>query len=103
MRPLSESQSEKVDRALTHHERYTRDSYFWASPSNASGRRWVGKRDSFSVQFRYEGRDYKYESAVHCSCRNVYYKGHFFVDGQRKDVRAFTNLLTRERLDHADH
>ena len=102
MRPLSESQSEKVDRALTHHERY-RNSYFWASPSNASGRRWVGKRDSFQVQFRHEGRDYKYESAVHCSSRNVYYKGHFFIDGERKDVRAFTNLLTKERLDHADH
>ena len=101
MRPLSESQSEKVDRALTHHERYG-NSYFWASPPYASDRRRMEKRDSFSVKFRHEGRDYEYESAVHCSCSNIYYKGHFFVDGERKNVRAFKNLLTKERHNHAD-
>ena len=46
--------------------------------------------------FKHQGVRYDYTTAVRCSAANVYYKGRFEVDGERKTVRVF-KLLAGQR------
>ena len=91
MRALSEGQRAKVEKALEQHVSFA-DSYFWSPPGNASSRRSMERKNNWSVGFRHEGVRYSYSSAVRCSVKNVYYKGHFQADGKRVTVRAFKAL-----------
>jgi len=90
---LSESQLCKVQSAIDHHERF-KNAYFWSPPANAAGRRSYESKNSFSVKFKHNGDVYEYDSSVSCSCKNVYYRGTFTVNGKRKTVRAFKNLVS---------
>jgi len=93
MRKLSESQRSKVDRALAQHERF-RSSYMWRSHNgNRQQRSRWSERETWSVAFWHEGIRYQYDSSVHCSARNVYYRGRFSVDGKKATVRALKNLI----------
>ena len=94
MRNLSQTQRAKVQKALGQHE-YFRHAYFWTPPTNASGRRWMEKKNSWGVGFRHEGVSYEYHSSVRCSAQNVYYKGRFTVDGERVTVRKFKALQNK--------
>jgi len=94
MRNLSQTQRDKVEKALSQHE-YFRHAYFWTPPVNASGRRWMEEKNSWGVGFRHEGVRYEYRSSVHCSARNVYYKGRFYADGERVTVRKFKALQNK--------
>jgi hypothetical protein len=80
-----------VEMALGHHETYSH-AYFFTPASNASSRRRSEIRNSFLIAIRFEGHLYEYESVVSESCKNVYYTGRFFVDGKKKNVRAFRKL-----------
>ena len=91
MRTLSKGQREKVERALTQH-RSLSTSWFWTPRGNRKQRdRWTDQ-NNWSVAFRHEGVRYKYRSEMRCSAKNIYYKGHFSVDGDRVTVRAFKAL-----------
>ncbi len=94
MRAISQSQRAKVTKAIEQHQSY-RNAWFWTPPSSASGRRSMEKRNNWSVEFRHEGVDYRYVSAVNCSIRNVYYNGFFRANGERVTVRRFKKLAAR--------
>ena len=91
MKKLSESQSDKIKKALDNHK-YYKNVYFWTSPSSAWSKRRQEKRDSFGIEFKHRGKKYRYESSVNCSCRNIYYQGRFSIDGVRTTVRPFNQL-----------
>ena len=89
---LSESQEAKVRKALLQHGKHKK-SYFWTPFGNAANRRDTESRNTWRVAFTNAGIDYAYESDVKLSAKNYYYKGRFFVDGEKRTVRAFENLL----------
>ena len=89
---LSPLQRAKVADAIAHHERFG-NSYFWTPPSNATSRRLMESRETFGIGFVASGTAYRFESTVSCSCKNVYYTGRFYVDGEKKTVRAFRALI----------
>jgi len=92
MRALSAGQRDKVEKALAQHESFS-NAYFWTSRGNRRQRdRWEDA-NTWSVEFRHEGVRYAYSSTLRCSAKNVYYRGHFEVDGDRKTVRAFKALV----------
>jgi len=89
---LSKSQEAKVRKALDQHDRH-KGAYFWTPFGNAAGRRETERKNTWSVSFKHAGHTYAYESDVRCSCKNYYYTGIFRVDGEKRTVRAFRNLL----------
>ena len=89
---LSASQKDKVERALKHHVRFGK-AFFWASPSGASQRRRMEKDNTWQVGFKRDGVRYSYRSEVSVSCANIYYRGYFCQDGEKKTARIFKNLL----------
>lgn len=89
-----ECKLETVQGCIEHHEKHAR-AYFWVSPSNASARRSEERRKSFTKHAFYDGDDYTFVSTVSCSCKNYYYTGEFFVNGEKKDLRLFKSLLKR--------
>ena len=91
MRNLSQTQRAKVEKALGQHE-YFRHAYFWTPPTNASGRRWMEKKNSWGVGFKHEGVRYEYVTQVRCSGKYVRYAGRFYADGERVTVRKFKAL-----------
>lgn len=90
---LSKSQLRKIHSAINHHESF-RNAYFWNPPANAAGRRSYERKNSFSVKFKHNGDVYEYTSSVSCSCKNVYYRGTFSVNGKTQTVRAFKKLVS---------
>ena len=91
MRNLSQTQRDKVEKALGQHE-YFSGSYFWSPPDNARGRKSMERKNTWGVGFRHEGVKYEYTSYVRCSGRNVYYVGRFYADDERVTVRKFKAL-----------
>ena len=92
MKP-SKSQREKIQRALSHHDRF-KSSFVWRGPfGNAAQRRHFESKNSFGVTFVMGGVRYAYTSDVQCSCANVYYWGAFEVNGEKKTRRAFAKLI----------
>ena len=89
---LSKSQREKVERALAQHAKH-KNCYFWTPPVSAGQRRYTEQQNNWSVEFKHDGKRYRYDSHVSCSARNYYYKGRFFVNGETRTVRAFRDLL----------
>jgi len=92
MRAVSKAQREKIERALEQHRSFG-NAYFMWPPSSASGRRSMERKNNWAVGFKHQGVRYAYFSTVRCSAKNVYYKGYFEVDGERKTVRAFNQLV----------
>ena len=91
MRTISKGQRVKVERALKQHRSFA-DAWFRTPPGNASGRRSMERKNNWAVGFVHEGVRYSYSSSVRCSVKNVYYRGHFEVDGERVTVRRFKKL-----------
>ena len=89
---LTPSQRNKIETALANHERF-RGVYHWRPEGSASGRRSLEKRGSMSASFKHAGHRYEYEGRVSCTCSHTEYSGAFSIDGERKDVRLFKNLL----------
>lgn len=92
MAKLTPSQRGKITTAIEHHEKF-RNAYSWSPPANAAGRRSYEQKNSFVVSFTHDGNSYCYTSDVSCSCRNVYYRGHFSVNGKVGNVSIFKKLL----------
>jgi len=91
MRAISKSQRFKVKRALAQHDTFG-NSYWWTPHGNREQRdRWTDE-NNWSVAFSHEGVRYSYTSQMRCSAQYVYYRGKFFVDGERVTVRAFRKL-----------
>lgn len=82
---------EKIDDAISFHEKF-KNAYFFEPPSSASSRRSYEKYNQRDIKFSYNGMNYPYSSRVTCSCKNVYYYGTFSVDNVTKDVRAFKKI-----------
>ena len=89
---LSKSQEAKVRKAIDQHEKH-KNSYFWKPFGNAANRRYTERKNNWSISFKHAGIDYSYQSDVTCSAKNYYYLGLFTVNGEKRDVRAFSKLL----------
>jgi len=89
---LSKSQQAKVQRALAQHAKH-KNCYFWTPPVSAGQRRYTEQQNNWSVEFKHDGKRYRYDSHVSCSARNYYYSGGFFVDNKKKTIRVFWALL----------
>lgn len=86
---FSESRLQAI---IDRHERL-RKSYFWSSPSTASARRQMERRESTTYCFKRNHKIYEIDQDVSCSCKHVYYRLLIYVDGKRKDVRVLKSLL----------
>ncbi len=89
---ITKSQSDKIKKSIAQHAKF-KNAYFWTPPSNASGRRAMEERESMEMSFTNECNKYEYRCEVECSCRNVYYSGAFYLNGEKKSVRLFKNLI----------
>lgn len=85
-------QSVRTD--IDHHSAFAK-SYPWEPPGHASNRRLMEDQESFLTKVKFNGLEYSYESSVNCSCRHVYYKGTFAVNGDKKNVTLWKDLRTR--------
>ena len=92
MTKLSQTQRDKVERALAQHK-YCKNAWFWSPPATGVGRKRTEDKHTWGVGFRHKGVDYKYTSQVRCSGKRVYYVGQFYADGKRVTIRTFKALL----------
>lgn len=76
--------------AVANHDRL-KNSYFWTPGSHASSRRSNESRNNFA----YENDRYgiSVENSYSESCKNVYYKGIFYVDGKKTTVTKIKNII----------
>jgi len=79
---------ERAEMAISHHKKMS-NCFFYSPPENASNRRYYEKRNSMIVEIGIA----QYVANVECSCRNIYYKGAFYFDGQKKNVRLFKTIV----------
>jgi len=90
---LSSQARKLIMSTLALHEKYKK-SYFWNSPSNASGRR--SMEDNFGGKdFILNTKDGKVEVYFdfNVTCSNVYYSMTVLLNGVKKDVRILKKLI----------
>ena len=51
--------------------------------------------NTLEVAFKLGGQRYAFSSDVRVSARNVYYRGYFTLNGERKTSRLFSDLLRK--------
>jgi len=77
---------------IDHHERF-KNSYFWAPPVNARGRRYYEEQNKREYADTY----FTLEQDVRCSCKNIYYSADFSVNGVQinaGDLKKFMHELS---------
>lgn len=74
--------------AIDLHEKM-RNSYFWNPPTHASSRRSYEKQNSFYYAM-YPGLVLNCDTT--CSCKNIYYKGYFELEGRKTTLTKIKNL-----------
>ena len=79
--------AEIVDR----HEKLS-GSYFWRPNGSASSRRWAEKKNNDKFETNLFGGIVA-ENDYRESCKNVYYRGHFVVDGKKTTVTKIKNII----------
>jgi hypothetical protein len=84
----------RIEQLIELHEKMG-NSYFWSPPAGAASRRSYELRYSDSENFTYDGYEYNISLETICSCKHIYYTGKIYVDGNRKDIRALKNLLSK--------
>jgi hypothetical protein len=87
LREMKKRLGEIVER----HEKL-QNSYFWSPNRNANGRRNTEKR----YNDIYENKMYGIyaENRYRESCKNVYYKGIFYLDGKKTTVTKIKNIIS---------
>lgn len=80
-----------IDKAIDFHERF-RNAYCFTPPSLASERRSYEQYNQRDIKFLYDGIEYRFRGYTSCSCKNVYYYGTFYENGEKKTVRAFKKI-----------
>lgn len=89
---LSESQFRKVRDALAQHEKM-KGAYFWRPPGTASSRRSMEALAARDLSFKRGGRVYRYTCRLDVSCKHVYYRGEFSLNGEKKNRSLFARLI----------
>lgn len=92
---LTKEARNAIENALYTHDRF-KNSYFWKTPTFASGRR------KMEAKFYDENPGFYIETekglievnpSLSVRCRNVYYSLSIKLDGKSKDIRALKALL----------
>jgi len=83
----------QVRKALDNHE-MLQHCYFWNDNGNGKMRSHRENQLNFVVEVEHEGDAYQYTSQVRISRKIFYYKGQFFKNGKKGDVRLFNRLYT---------
>lgn len=74
--------------------RRMRGAYYRFPPSSARERRRYEQRNSAElVRFEYGGHLYEAAFETVCSCKNVYARGHYAIDGNKCTLRQITKCL----------
>jgi len=91
--PLAPYQIGLIARALDQHQRYRFAAYH--TPPQTFWKRYnFRKRENWSVDFQtITGDRFHYQSEVGCSEYCVWYSGHFTINGQRSNAKAFREML----------
>lgn len=89
---MKELTKKEIDVVIQQHE-YMKNVYFWKSPGKASLRRAYEKQHSIKVDGLYDGKEISLECRVECSCKNIYYKGFFYIDGKKCTIRKVKGLI----------
>jgi hypothetical protein len=81
----------RLTEIVERHEKL-KNSYFWSPNGNASGRRYAEKK----YNDIYENKMYGIyaENRYRESCKNVYYKGVFYIDGKKTTVAEIKKLIS---------
>lgn len=82
----------KVENDILHHEKMN-NVVFWSPDRKAADKRKNEARHNFTHTYEYKGHEYKYESYFSESRQHCYYGGHFYLDGEEKNLRIFKKLL----------
>ena len=82
---------DNLQEAVDRHERLKK-AYFWTPSTNASGRRSAEKRNCF--EYKSDMLNISVENDYSESCKNVYYKGYFYVGGKKTTVTKIKNIIS---------
>jgi len=81
----------RLTEIVERHEKL-RNAYFWSPNGNASGRRNSEKRNNDFYENNRYGISAK--NSYSESCKNVYYKGIFTVEGKHTTVTKIKNIIS---------
>lgn len=82
--------------AIVNEAECMKNSYFFSSPANASGRRYYEVKHSHEEITWTDGNNvFTAEYTVSCSCRNVYARGIYTKNGNKTTLTAIKNSLKR--------
>ena len=81
----------RLTEIVERHEKL-KNSYFWSPNGNANGRRNAEKRNNDYYENNRYGISAK--NSYSESCKNVYYKGIFVVDGKYTTVTKIKNIIS---------
>jgi len=87
LREMKNRLTEIVER----HEKLSK-SFFWSPSGNASGRRNAEKRNNDFYENNRYGISAK--NSYSESCKNVYYKGIFVVEGKKTTVKKIKDIIS---------
>lgn len=82
----------EIEKIIALHEKMQR-SYFFSSPASAAARRSYEADHSQTVTGEIAGHSFDFSCETKCSCKNVYYKGIFVIDGKKVTIKGVKKLL----------
>jgi hypothetical protein len=91
-RKTKEQKVKSIKYAIELHEKM-KNSYFWNSPGAAGQRRYYEEQHSYTDMININGKKLEINCITSCSCKNIYYKGEFYFDGQKKNISVLKKIL----------
>lgn len=82
----------KLQTFKAHVERF-KSAYLFKPPSGASSRRYYERVNSQELAFNLGENEYRMLINIECSCRNVYARTEYYLNGEKKNRRILLNLI----------
>lgn len=82
----------EIQQIIWLHEKM-RNSFFWKPNSNASGRRSYEENNSLFIEGLFMRCPVSFKCETSCSCKNIYYKGQFFINNKKVTIASVKKLI----------
>ena len=82
----------EIAEIISLHEKM-KNSYYWTPPRNAAYRRWYEEKNSVKIKGLYMRCPVSLECSTSCSCKNIYYRGSFYIDGKKVTIASVKKLI----------